>query len=52
MATTGEALPAESVYNSPEVIRVLFAMSEYVSIDTVKEPLCNVGKPWIDIEDV
>lgn len=49
--TTGEVLPAESVYNSPEVIRALFTMLEYVNKDIVKDPLRNAGKPWTDIED-
>ena len=49
--TTGEVLPAASVYNSPEVIRALFALLEYVNKDTVKDPLRNAGKPWTDIED-
>ena len=49
--TTGEVLPSESVYNSPEVIRALFTLLEYVNKDTVKEPLRNAGKPWTVIED-
>ena len=34
--TTGEVLPAESVYNSPEVIRALFTVLEYVNSDMVR----------------
>ena len=46
--STGEILPDESVYNSPEIIRALFVLLEHV---TTKDPLRNVGKPWTDIED-
>ena len=49
--TTGEVLPSESVYNSPEVIRALFTLLEYINKDTIKAPLRNAGKPWTDIED-
>ena len=49
--TTGEVLPADSVYNSPEVIRALFTLLEYVNKDVVKDPLRNAGKPWTDAED-
>jgi len=49
--TTGEVLPAESVYNSPEVIRALFTLLEYVNKDIAKDPLRNAGKPWTDAED-
>lgn len=49
--TTGEVLPAESVYNSPEIIRALFALLEYINKDTAKDPLRNAGKPWTDVED-
>ncbi len=49
--TTGEILPDESVYNSPEVIRALFVLLEHVNAETAKDPLRNVGKPWTDIED-
>lgn len=37
--TTGEVLPAESVYNSPEIIRALFTLLEYINKDTDKDPL-------------
>ena len=49
--TTGEVLPTESVYNSPEVIRALFTLLEYVGKDEVKDPVRNAGKPWTDAED-
>ena len=49
--TTGEVLPRESVYNSPEVIRALFTLLEYVDKDAVKDPVRNAGKPWTDAED-
>ena len=49
--TTGEVLPDESVYNSPEVIRALFTLLEQVNSETAKDPLRNAGKPWTDIED-
>lgn len=49
--TTGELLPTESVYNSPEVIRALFVVLEQVDKGTEADPLRNAGKPWTDIED-
>lgn len=49
--TTGEVLPAESAYNSPEVIRALFTLLEYVNKDTGRDLLRNAGKPWTDAED-
>lgn len=50
--TTGEVLPKESVYNSPEVIRALFALLEATSKKKVEQiPNRNAGKPWTDIED-
>ena len=49
--STGEVLPDESVYNSPEVIRALFTLLEQVNSETAKDPLRNAGKPWTDIED-
>lgn len=55
--TTGEVLPGESVYNSPQVIRALFTMLEATSEkETVRhshdaQPKRNAGKPWTDIED-
>ena len=49
--TTGEVFPAESAYNSPEVIRALFALLEATSDEAKKEPLRNAGKPWTETED-
>ena len=37
--TTGEVLPKESVYNSPEVIRALYTLLEIVNSKPAKEPL-------------
>ena len=51
---TGEVLPRESVYNSPDVIRALFTMleataphKEYMPLDSKR----NAGKHWTAIED-
>ena len=51
--TTGEILPADSVYNSPDVIRALFTVLEVSSPQNVptQSPHRNAGKPWTDIED-
>ena len=49
--TTGEVLPAESAYNSPEVIRALFTILEYVNNGVNDDPLRNAGKPWTATED-
>ncbi|MBE6954386.1 MAG: hypothetical protein E7449_00555 [Ruminococcaceae bacterium] len=48
--TTGEVFPAESVYNSPEIIRALFYALEQMNC-AAANPLRNAGKPWTDIED-
>ena len=48
--TTGEVLPAESVYNSPEVIRALFAVLE-ASTPNAQLQNRNAGKPWTEIEE-
>ena len=48
--TTGEVLPAESVYNSPEVIRALFAVLE-ASTSNTQLLNRNAGKPWTEIEE-
>ena len=47
--TTGEVLPDESVYNSPDVIRALFVLLEAAA--KVQSPTRNAGKPWNEIED-
>ena len=46
---TGEILPENSVYNSPDVIRALFTLLEEVDKKTVS--LQNAGKPWSEAED-
>lgn len=50
---TGEVLPAESVYNSPEVIRALFAVLEATApISTTQlDSHRNAGNPWTSTED-
>ena len=48
--TTGEVLPAESVYNSPDVIRALFTLLEAARVKE-QHPTRNAGKPWTEIED-
>ena len=48
--TTGEVLPAESVYNSPDVIRALFALLEATTPNAQLQHR-NAGKPWNEIED-
>ena len=47
--TTGKVLPADSVYNSPEVIRALFTVLETTAPQL--DPYRNAGKPWTNIED-
>ena len=47
---TGEVLPQESVYNSPDVIRALFVVLDALKNHT-DESLRNVGKPWTEVED-
>ena len=41
--TTGEVLPAESVYNSPVVIRALFAVLEATAPTPQNSPHRNAG---------
>lgn len=48
---TGEILPAESVFNSPDVIRALYTLLERVNAEMGKDPLRNAGKPWTGLED-
>lgn len=48
--TTGEILPNESVYNSPDVIRALFTVLERLDYEA-NDPLRNAGKPWAENED-
>ena len=51
--TTGEVLPKESVYNSPDVIRALFVVLDATSPAQayLNDPYRNAGKPWTDAED-
>lgn len=49
--TTGNVLPDESVYNSPEIIRALYTLLEIVNSEPGKDPLRNAGKPWTDAEE-
>lgn len=49
--TTGEVLPAESVYNSPDVIRALFSVLEATTPQPKSNPHRNVGNPWTNVED-
>ena len=49
--TTGEIFPEDSAYNSPDVIRALFAVLEVVESEMKKDPLRNAGKPWTEVED-
>ena len=52
---TGEAMPADSPYNEPPVIRALFAVSQALEhCDLSKprrEPPPNAGKAWTGEED-
>lgn len=51
--TTGEVLPEESIYNSPDVIRALFVVLDATSPAQayLNDPYRNAGKPWTDAED-
>lgn len=49
--TTGEILPAGSVYNSPVVIRALFTVLEATAPLPKSDPHRNAGKPWTTVED-
>jgi hypothetical protein len=50
---TGEAMPDDSPYNAPPVIRALFAVSR--ALETVDRPrrtsAANAGKPWTEQDD-
>lgn len=48
---TGEILPEDSVYNSPEVIRALFTILEALRNPSVKSSAQNAGTPWTDTEE-
>ncbi|HEX9718121.1 MAG TPA: hypothetical protein VGA59_00190 [Ramlibacter sp.] len=51
---TGEAMPDDSPYNAPAVIRALFAVSQALSEKPARpkrEPPPNAGKAWDPEED-
>lgn len=53
---TGEAMPDDSPYNAPPVIRALFAVSQALdgSIERSRPrppPPLNAGKPWSEDDD-
>ena len=51
---TGEAMPEDSPYNAPPVIRALFAVSQALQGKPARvrrEPPANAGKPWEQNED-
>ena len=51
---TGEAMPADSPYNAPPVIRALFAVSQALADRPARpkrELPPNAGKPWDADED-
>ena len=52
---TGEAMPEESPYNAPPVIRALFAVSQALAQRPPARPQCelppNAGKAWDPQED-
>src|SRR5215212_2988422 len=51
---TGEAMPEDSPYNAPPVIRALFAVSQALDVGPARprrELPPNAGKPWTAPED-
>lgn len=51
---TGEAMPEDSPYNAPPVIRALFAVSQALQGKPARarrELPPNAGKPWVPEED-
>jgi hypothetical protein len=51
---TGEAMPEDSPYNAPPVIRALVAVSQALGAKAAKprrEPPSNAGKAWEAAED-
>ena len=51
---TGEAMPADSPYNEPPVIRALFTVSQALAGKPPRVPRelpANAGKPWDPDED-
>ena len=51
--STGEVLPGENVYNTPEVIRALYTILEVTAPKPAQplNPLRNAGKLWTELED-
>lgn len=51
---TGEAMPEDSPYNAPPVIRALFAVAQALDDSQARSPRAsppNAGKPWTADED-
>src|SRR3954468_19374629 len=51
---TGEAMPPDSPYNEPQVIRALFTVSQALEARAVRAPRAaasNAGKPWAEEDD-
>jgi hypothetical protein len=51
---TGEAMPEDSPYNAPPVIRALFAISQALEAGATRprrQSTANSGKPWSAEED-
>ncbi len=52
---TGEAMPDDSPYNAPPVIRALVAVSQALVEKPARAPRelpANAGKPWNDADDL
>ena len=47
---TGELLPQNHVCNQPEMIRAFHEVLKAIPLSQ-KNPPCNAGKPWTDIEE-
>lgn len=50
--TTGEVLPAESVYNAPDVIRALFVVLEHINVAAVECNLCESPEESAEIQSL
>lgn len=48
---TGEVLPRDSVYNTPEIIRALYCAINELSAKSKKPQPENAGKPWTEADD-
>lgn len=51
---TGREFPADSPYQSPDVVRALFAAAQALDVklrSRKAEPPANAGKPWSEEED-